>query len=251
MARIRSIKPELLEDERTAMLSDLEWRTFVSLLLLADDYGNFRANPGRIAGAAFWAQENVELAPTLERLSSGRLIRLYEVEGQRYGHIRGWSKHQKVDHPGKPTCPPPPMEDSRDSRENGEGVEKLPEVLAPDLNGSDLIGREKKAPRREPREYPQAFEDFWRALAAVGRLGNSNKSQTCDEWTRLGKPDGLPERWRQYLGSLPDWQSPRHVNRWLKSRGHEQTYAPPEAQRPSAVNPYANVPRWGAGGMKP
>ena len=224
MARIRSIKPEILEDEKTAKLSDLEWRTFVSLLLLADDYGNFRANPGRIAGAAFWAHEDVELKPALERLSGVGLIRLYEVDGQRYGHITGWTKHQKVDHPGKPTCPPPPLGDSRDSRENGEGVVKVPEGLAPDLIGLDQKGEENKAPRREPKEYPVDFEELWRSLSAIGQVGNSSKAQTFDEWKRYGKPEGIAERWRQYIGSLPEWQTARHVNRWMKYRGHEQEY---------------------------
>ena len=52
--RIRTIKPELLEDDATAGLSDSAWRVFVSMLLLADDYGNLRANPMLLDAAIFW-----------------------------------------------------------------------------------------------------------------------------------------------------------------------------------------------------
>jgi len=38
--RIRCIKPELLEDERTAGLSHEAFRLFIGLILLSDDEGN-------------------------------------------------------------------------------------------------------------------------------------------------------------------------------------------------------------------
>lgn len=135
MARIRSIKPELLEDERTALLTNGEWRLFVSLLLLADDYGNLRANPKQIDGTVFWGTtEPMDVQGMLLVLQDAGLIRLYHVRGQTYAHLCGWSKHQKVDKPGKPLCPGPQegepaktpektdiretvANDSRDSRE--------------------------------------------------------------------------------------------------------------------------------------
>ena len=41
--RIRTIKPELLDDAVTAGLSDMAFRLFVSSIVLADDYGRLRA----------------------------------------------------------------------------------------------------------------------------------------------------------------------------------------------------------------
>ncbi len=106
MGRIRTIKPELLEDERTASLAHEEWRLFVSLLLLADDYGNLRGNPRQIAGAVFWARD-ADVAQALDGLVVSGLVRAYTVRGQEYLAIAGWAKHQKVDKPGKPHCPGP------------------------------------------------------------------------------------------------------------------------------------------------
>lgn len=106
MARIRTIKPELIEDSRTATLSDREWRLFVSLLLMADDYGNFRATAELIEAQVFWGSRSRQTCEELlAELENVGLISFYEVRGQRYGHVAGWAKHQRVDHPGKPLCP--------------------------------------------------------------------------------------------------------------------------------------------------
>ncbi len=124
--RIRSIKPELLDDAVTAGLSHVAFRLFVAAIVLADDYGNLRLEPGWVRGQVFWAQDVplADVAAALDEL--GPLILGYEVNGQRYGSIRNWSKHQKVSHPGKPRVPGP-----------RETLAKLsgdpPESLVPDL----------------------------------------------------------------------------------------------------------------------
>lgn len=128
MARIRTIKPELLEDEKVASLPHLAWRLFVSCILLSDDYGNFRAALARIHGAALWNHPREGIAKALERLAIDDLVVFYSVGGQTYGHIAGWEKHQKVDHPGKPLCPGP----SDGSRIPRETVANVLESLAPD-----------------------------------------------------------------------------------------------------------------------
>ncbi len=106
--RIRSIKPELLEDDKTAALSHEGWRCFVSLLLLADDYGNFRAHPALLDGAIFWGCPSAQgIGRLLRELGESGLVTIYSVRDQTYGHINGWARHQRVDKPGKPRCPGP------------------------------------------------------------------------------------------------------------------------------------------------
>ncbi len=112
--RIRTIKPELLEDDKTAALSSDAWRLFVSLLLVADDYGNVRAHPAQLEGAVFWGCAPREpLANLLETLANVSLITRYSVRGQEYLAITGWSKHQKVDRPGQPRVPGPKDTEAR------------------------------------------------------------------------------------------------------------------------------------------
>lgn len=109
--RIRTIKPEMLEDEKTAKLSHLEFRLFVSLIMMADDYGNLRGETGLIRGQAMWGcttdQDTTHIEAALVQLEEVGLVRSYLVRSQRYIHICGWSKHQRVDKPGKPRVPGP------------------------------------------------------------------------------------------------------------------------------------------------
>ena len=108
--RIRSIKPELLEDDKTSSLSDAAWRLFVSLWLLADDYGNARAG-GRYLSAMVWQDTTRDAnAPMLE-LAQLDLVKTYSCKGQPYVSICGWSKHQRVDNAGKPRVPGPSEQD--------------------------------------------------------------------------------------------------------------------------------------------
>lgn len=146
--RIRTIKPEILEDERSAGLSSDAWRLWVSMWLLADDHGRLRGNHQYLEGQIFWlAKPRESLARLLESLEMADLVIRYEVNGQKYIEIPNWSKHQRVDHPGKPRVPPPSEgtieskqadrpKVSRDSREtlarDAESVEKVSGTLAPD-----------------------------------------------------------------------------------------------------------------------
>lgn len=125
--RIRTLKPEWLDDERLALASSDARVLSVALLLLADDYGNGRAAPTLLAGRIFPGKVPETLARALAEIE-GWFVELYEADGQRYFHIRNWAKHQKVDKPGKPRVPPP-----FGTRANlPEGPANLPETLAPD-----------------------------------------------------------------------------------------------------------------------
>jgi len=99
----------MLSDEKIASLSNAEFRCFIGLLLLADDYGNARSSPNYVTGQIFWGSpEPVDSREILAKLSRVSLIQQYEVNSQMYLHICGWDKHQKVDHRGRALIPFPP-----------------------------------------------------------------------------------------------------------------------------------------------
>lgn len=166
--RIRSIKPELLEDAVTAGLTDMAFRLFIGVMLLSDDYGRFRAEPGWLIGQIYW-KRSVQVEPFLSAMKeletkapktdgdeapSGPLVHFYVVRGQRYGEVRNWSKHQKVDKPGKPRVPAPSTEPEDSSHEDRAPVSRdSREGLAPDLDhglGSGLgLGPTTEGPEPE------------------------------------------------------------------------------------------------------
>lgn len=105
--RIRTIKPEWLDDELLALASSDARVLSVALILLADDYGNGRASKLILGGQVFPGKPIEIVIAALAELVAIRYISIYSVDGQSYYSIRNWSKHQRVDKPGKNMVPMP------------------------------------------------------------------------------------------------------------------------------------------------
>lgn len=183
MSRIRTIKPEILEDEKTASLDHLSWRVFVSLISIADDYGNGRADHRWLAGQILWATDDGadDIREALARLSRDSregsrdsLITLYWVGGQAYYAIRQWERHQKVDKPGKPRVPKPEHAETKgskhvnsityetSSRDSRGAPAKIRETLAPDPDPDPDQDREKdqeKTKKKQQQQIPPTVVD--------------------------------------------------------------------------------------------
>src|SRR5688572_30215469 len=120
MARIRSIKPEFFLHDELAELSFGHRLLFIGLWTLADKDGRLRDQPKRIKAALFpW--DDLDVDAFLDALAGGGFVQRYEVDGQRYLSIPGWSKHQKL-HKDERSCnfPAPP------SREISRQAAKFP-----------------------------------------------------------------------------------------------------------------------------
>ena len=202
MARIRSIKPALLQDEKTAMISHEAFRCFIGMITLADDYGNMRGNPAWLSGQIFWGTK-ANIDKVMTELSEIGLINLYRVDGQDYVSISGWSRHQKVDKPGKPLVPGP-SESSESvasvSRGSREIVAKVSDLVAPDKEGDkdkegegegDKEGDCKGGSPSAPVTVADQVREVW------GRYEKYHPS------AKLGPPSG--RRWKMILRALRDY----------------------------------------------
>lgn len=109
MSRIRTIKPEWTDDEALHEAGLAARVLSISLINLADDYGNGRANEKQLAARVFWNEEDPrgELRQALRRLAAMGYVTLYEVRGQQYFHLTNWDKHQRMSNAGKPRVPGP------------------------------------------------------------------------------------------------------------------------------------------------
>lgn len=123
--RIRSLKPEWLDDEPLTGCSDAARVLSIAVLLLADDYGNGRAGDLFLASRAFPGRPADVARGALGELVAMRFLVLYEIEGQRYYHVRNWAKHQKVQHPGKPLVPQYAHSQENGKRPSGDSHETL------------------------------------------------------------------------------------------------------------------------------
>lgn len=221
--RIRTLKPEILTDEKSAGLTDTAWRLLVSLIVMADDYGRFRANPAFVHSQVFWASNTSREASgaALETLARLSLVTLYEVAGQRYGKITNWERHQRVDHPGKPLCPEPEEGITRScadsSRESREELANIPETLAPDRDQDQDHEREKDRGRpaasRARKAETEAFTRFWAAYPKKTAKGQALKAWPGDA---LLEPILAALAWQ-----VPTWsdiQYVKHPATWLRAR---------------------------------
>jgi hypothetical protein len=112
--RIRSIKPELLEDEDACALPDAAWRIWISCWCLADDHGNLRAGLRYLAATIY--QDTTRTAEVLaalkilsrpKRQGAAPFLALYVARGEVYAHLSNWEVHQRIVNPSKPRVPTP------------------------------------------------------------------------------------------------------------------------------------------------
>lgn len=104
--RIRSIKPETLDDEVAVALSDGAWRMWMSLRCVADDFGNCRFGE-RYLAATVWQDTARDIAKERDELVVAGKAKAYTVADQRYCHLEGWELEQRIDNAGKPRVPGP------------------------------------------------------------------------------------------------------------------------------------------------
>lgn len=106
MARIRTYKPESFSDSKTGMLSSDAFKLFFGLISYADDYGVVAYDLVEFKGRIFPYQplefEKVIESSIQDEIVKRDLAQIFEVSGRKYIHIRNFTKHQKVDKPGKP-----------------------------------------------------------------------------------------------------------------------------------------------------
>ena len=123
--RIRTLKPEVWQDEKVGALDPGARLLFVGLITMADDSGRVRELPRLILGHVFPYDDvpPAKLSRWLSEIADAGMVMRYEIDGGKYLAFRHWSKHQKVDRASDSELPPPPEFDEHSSNgvTNGTG----------------------------------------------------------------------------------------------------------------------------------
>lgn len=171
MARIRTVKPEFWASEQVMELTIPARLLFIGLWNFSDDRGVHAASTKRLKAEVFPSDDITSegVAELVAELIRRCLLGEFEADGQRYWHVTGWHKHQKIDkptyrHPAPPdstirrrALDEPSMSDGRAVGEhsaNGSGV--LDEPSPPEWKGMEGNGREwrgKEWRGREERDW--------------------------------------------------------------------------------------------------
>lgn len=131
MPRIRTIKPETPEDEKLGAVSRDARLLFILLWTKCDDHGRFRASPVWLRNNLFPYDLDTDVVTWLRELSAIGRVHLYRVDGESYGLVTNWAKHQRIDNAGKSLYPAP--EDANDG-EPGESPQSSASLGDPPLD---------------------------------------------------------------------------------------------------------------------
>ena len=229
--RIRSIKPEWIESETIASLSDTARMLSVALIVLADDYGNGRAHPLPLASRV-WPYASGDPSEVLARLSRGLrelsesgFVRLYRVAGQQYFNLPNWSKHQRVDKPSRPLVPGPDRADDAPL----EGVPP-PEIATAEVPKS-THGRETLASLSGVSRETLVSGSGSGSGSGRGIGSGGERDPDLTHARSLARPSRAP---REAAGSDSDSEPPP----WIKSLSDS------EAEQSSDLGPSDLSPIW-------
>lgn len=230
--RIRTIKPEWLEDESLATCSDTARMVSVALIVLADDYGNGRAHHLYLT-SRIWPYTSCDpreslasISRALHELVAIGFVRLYEAKGQTYYNLTNWKRHQRIDRPSQPLVPAPNGQlellasPSRKTREGvaspsrdtpaglgiGIGREGTRAIPVPSSRGSATGSPGTTTPPREQQGSQNVTIPAGIGLAApTGRLstGDVSASQLWAIWQEVAElqPTALSDQAEKLLAA--------------------------------------------------
>lgn len=139
------ISPDYWLDEEIGIWSSEAKLAYIGLWNFADDEGIFRANPKLLKTQIFPYNDNIDMQKLLDEMKSK--IQLYEVDGQKYGHIKNFLKHQYIQKPQQSRFPKPPALIK----------EPVKEVKEPIVEPVKELVKEKKE-KHEPSKFHAIME---------------------------------------------------------------------------------------------
>ncbi len=97
MAHARSVKPEYFSHEGIAELSPTARLAYIGVWTQTDKYGHFEWRPKKLKSVLF-PYDDVDFEALLEEIRSHKdhFILKYSVNGDDFGLIPNWSKHQLI-----------------------------------------------------------------------------------------------------------------------------------------------------------
>ena len=144
----RLIRDEMLESEAILSLPiEARW-LYVTILLSADDVGLFEATSFKLARRADIRRESGD--KLLSMLADADLIRLYEVDGKRYGFIPKFRQRLQIKRSKFPTPPRALISDDQDavSKINELGIKTT--VVSPGFTDVHRSSTAAQPPEPEP-----------------------------------------------------------------------------------------------------
>lgn len=186
----RLIRDELLESERVLALPvEARW-LYVTILLSADDLGLFEATGFKLARRSDIRREAGE--QLLGMLADADLVRLYEVNGKRYGFIPRFRQRIQIKFLKHPAPPEALMHDDEDALSKIKHLAAKTTVGQQMDNGSATVGQPSEAKAKAKEEakentLPTVREERRAARTQAVACPTDVDPQIWTDWCQLRK----------------------------------------------------------------
>lgn len=197
---------------------------FIALFTCCDRDGRFRWKPRELKVACL-PYDDCDFSRVLDALATrGFIVRYASPDGQEYGCIPSWERHQVINNRESASNCPSPTEPGIVTR-----APRVDDACPTPAKGK---GREGKGTGREGEEegnvacvtvWPD-FNDFWTAYEKKG-----NRKTAEAEWKKLTQSDreAIMGNVPKYNASKPDKQFRKDGERYLKLRAWEDAIIKP------------------------
>jgi hypothetical protein len=151
MARIRTIKPEFWVSEQLAECSSNARLTFVGMWSFCDDRGVHPAKPKTLK-AELYPMDDIaatQVGEWVAELVRVGLVREFVAleDGERYWHVTGWDRHQRIDRPSIKHPPPPPLDSTNPRRVVAEDSSSATPRKGMERKGEEGSGVDGRSPK--------------------------------------------------------------------------------------------------------
>ena len=209
----RLIRDEMLESEAILSLPvEARW-FYVTILLSADDVGLFEATAFKLARRADIRRESGEAY--LGMLVDAGLVRLYEVDGKRFGFIPRFRQRLQIKRTRYPVPPLALLQGDDDALNKIKALADKKTVVQPLRTRCAAVAQ---PPEPEPEPEPEYISK-----------NNPNKErERTARGTRLDPAMQLPDDWREYCkANRPDLDAAKVFENfrdyWIAKSGQNST----------------------------
>lgn len=188
----RLIRDEMLDSERVLALPvEARW-LYVTILLSADDLGLFEATSFKLARRADIKREAGEKLLTM--LADSDLVRLYDIDGKRYGFIPRFRQRIQIKRLKHPAPPDALMQDDQDAINKIKHLACKTTVGQPLRNGSPSVAQPSEPepePELKPKDKGEKIKTRATRSQAVACPDDVDASVWAD-WCQLRKAKRAP-----------------------------------------------------------
>ena len=192
----RVIRDELLTSERYWSVSIEAQRLFVHLILVVDNLGRFSGKNFTIRSACFPGQAVApeKLEKMLSELHDADLVRIYQVENQRYIFVPRFRQHLRYT---KRSLYPSPPKEINDIVIDSHSEHMVRTVSAPKKRSEVKRSEEKLA---APPDGGSTVWDFGKSLLAEQGLSTKSAGALIGSWLRDWDESTVAEALRAAAG---------------------------------------------------